>query len=67
MTILYAICGLTLFISLVNLLAVIFLSNSMFRVIVRDRADYPPIPVGRGDSGLVELKDTPTYDPRFRR
>lgn len=67
MTILYAICGLTLFISLVNLLAVIFLSNSMFRVIVRDRADYPPIPVGNGDSGLVEVKDTPTYDPRFRR
>lgn len=66
MTILYVLCGLTLFSSLVNILAVIFLSNSIFRVIVRERAEYPPIAVEKRDSGLMEVRESPTYDPRFR-
>lgn len=63
MMILYVLCGLTLAVSIANLAAVVFLSNSIFRMLVRRDILPPP---ARPQSGLVDLKDSPTYDPRFR-
>jgi hypothetical protein len=37
----------------------------MFRFISPDRQEPPPPP--SMESGLVDPKETPTYDPRFRR
>jgi hypothetical protein len=73
MTILYIICGASCFVSLANLVATLFLSNALFRVLVSER-DYPPPEPPRlepprpatPDKGLVEVSETPTYDPRFR-
>lgn len=64
MTIVYVLCGLSLFLSASNLLATLFLSNSLFRLLVR-RTEAPTVDAPAG--GLVELRETPTYDPRFRR
>jgi hypothetical protein len=63
LTILYILCGSTCFLSLVNLVAVIFLSNSLFRLLVSGRSTPPSRDEG---SGLVEPSPTVTYDPRFR-
>ena len=64
MTFLYVLCGASCFFSVVNLVAVVFLSNSLFRILVADR---PPAPTReRRDTGLVDPSATVTYDPRFR-
>lgn len=54
------------FISSMNLLATVFLSNAVFRLLVssRPQKDSPVIP--SKDTGLVDLKEVPTYDPRFK-
>jgi len=54
------------FISFMNLLATVFLSNAVFRLLVssRPQKDSPVIP--SKDNGLVDLKEVPTYDPRFK-
>lgn len=64
MTILYVMTGVSLAVSLVNLAAVLFLSNSLFRLLVRE--GMPPPPMSRDSSGLVDPRPAPTYDPRFR-
>ena len=48
-----------------NLFATIFLSNFIFRVLSDDRK-VPNTPPIADDKGLVDLKYSPTYDPRFR-
>lgn len=51
--------------SALNLLFVLFLSNAIFRLFHREdsrRPDAESEPSG----GLVDLRDSPTYDPRFR-
>jgi hypothetical protein len=64
LTFLYILCGATCFLSLVNLVAVIFLSNSLFRLLVAGR---PVHASSKGsDAGLVDPSPTVTYDPRFR-
>ena len=70
MTILYVICGISCFVSVFNLLALLFMSNSLFRILVSER-DLPPpaasVSSGPKEStGLLEVRETPTYDPRFR-
>ncbi len=64
MTFLYILCGATCFISAVNLVAVVFLSNSLFRLLVAERP--PRISPKGSDAGLVDPSPTVTYDPRFR-
>jgi hypothetical protein len=58
-------------VSAFNFLAVIFLSNAMFRFIVGERASSrdPVLPVrgnSEGGEGLVDIKVVDTYDPRFK-
>jgi len=65
MTILYFMVGASLVVGVLNFLAVIFLSNAMFRFISPDRQESPPPP--SRESGLMDPRETPTYDPRFRR
>lgn len=70
MTILYVICGVSCFVSIFNLLALLFMSNSLFRILVSER-DLPPPPASvsrnqKETGGLLEVRETPTYDPRFR-
>lgn len=65
MTALYIITGVSLGIGILNLFAVLFLSNSLFRILLKeDRYMLPPAP--SVDSGLVDPTRTATYDPRFQ-
>lgn len=55
-----------LFVSFLNLIFTILLSNSLFRIVSRlpeNSAKSELVP----DSGLVDVGPTPTYDTRFRR
>lgn len=61
---LYILTGVSLFVGVVNLVAVLFLSNAFFRVMVSGREPVAPPP--RGERGLVDLRESGTYDPRFR-
>lgn len=65
--ILYILVSTCCFFSLLNLVFVILLSNSVFRLLSDRRADIDPREFEVRDSGLVDPKPTPTYDPRFRR
>jgi len=55
-------------VSLLNLLATIFLSNAVFRFLAEDRNNlHSANPRASAKiSGLVDVSETPTYDPRFR-
>lgn len=56
--------SLCLFFSVLNLFFTVFLSNSLFRLLtggVRDEGEA----VGDSDSGLVDPKNSMTYDRRF--
>jgi hypothetical protein len=66
MTILYVLVGASVFLGVLNLVALTLLSNALFRFMNLDDQEPPPSPT-KEDGGLVDLKDTPTYDPRFRR
>jgi hypothetical protein len=65
MTILYSLLSLSCFLSLINLLFVIMLSNSIFRALRPDPRKETSRPEPEG--GLVDLKYSPTYDIRFRQ
>lgn len=65
MTLLYILSGISLAASLTNLFATLFLSNSLFRILVQEGQSRPIAP--SVDAGLVEVKESPTYDTRFRR
>jgi hypothetical protein len=60
----YILLGLNCFFSFLSLVAILFLSNSLFRVLVPDEPEVqePPKP----EKGLVDPRSVPTYDPRFR-
>lgn len=66
MTFLYVLCGATCFVSVVNLVAVLFLSNSLYRIFAASRLPPPSPTVERRERGLVDPSATVTYDPRFR-
>lgn len=65
MTILHYIVASSLVVGIVNLVAVLFLSNALFRILLsppdRQRQDAEE----SGDKGLVDVAPTMTYDPRF--
>ena len=61
----------TIILSFLNLISTLFLSNAMFRIF--GRAPLPKRPDKGGsarpdipDKNLVDLKNHPTYDIRFR-
>lgn len=63
--IIYVLLGLNCFFSFLSFIAVVFLSNSLFRVLVPKETEVvesrrPP------EKGLVDPRAVPTYDPRFR-
>lgn len=66
MTFLYVLCGATCFVSIVNLFAVIFLSNSLYRILSASGGPPPSPTIERRERGLVDPEATVTYDPRFR-
>lgn len=60
------IASLSLFISSLNLVAIILLSNSMFRLLVDKEAEAREPVAAKRDEGLVDVRQSVTYDPRFR-
>jgi hypothetical protein len=60
------IASLSLFVSLINLVAILFLSNSMFRLLINKEAETREPVAAKRDEGLVDVKQSMTYDPRFR-
>lgn len=62
--------GLCCFISFVNFIAIVFLSNSIFRILApAKRADSQVSAMAQPQAtskGLMDIKDSPTYDLRFR-
>lgn len=67
----YILFGFCCFFSFLNLVAVLFLSNAVFRFIVSFKSDEEEITTLKSrpntpEGGLVDLKAVPTYDPRFR-
>ena len=76
MTTLYVLVGLSCFFSFINVVFVLFLSNSLFRLfITKEEPDQRSMPKGTPepkanltqDSGLVDVGYYPTYDARFRK
>lgn len=61
---LYILTGVSIFLGVLNLVALLFLSNAFFRVMVSGREPVAPPP--RDERGLVDLRESGTYDPRFR-
>jgi len=62
------VCAVSLAFSVLNLVATLFLSNFVFRAFVAGPTrPEPPRTPERGSPGLMEVKDAPTYDPRFMR
>jgi len=71
MIFLYWFVGASCFISILNLVAVLFLSNAFFRLMVRERDDASREPVALprvspDERGLVDIGTVDNYDPRFR-
>jgi hypothetical protein len=65
MTILYSIVVSSLVVGVLNLIAVLFLSNAMFRILLASRAPPEKKTSKSPEKGLVDVKQTMTYDPRF--
>lgn len=63
MSVLYILVGSCLLLNALTLFAVIFLSNSLFRMFLSDRQTVAPPP--SNDKGLLDLPRASTYDPRF--
>ena len=51
--------------STLNTFFIIFLSNAIFRFISDQNPKNKKKNIQKIDSGLVDLKNSPTYDPRF--
>jgi hypothetical protein len=66
-TITLILISLCLFVSVLNLVFTLLLSNSMFRV-VKTIIGQEPVAVSSQtqDTGLVDVANVPTYDTRFR-
>jgi hypothetical protein len=59
----------TIILSFLNLISTLFLSNAMFRIFGSAPTPKRPLKEGGSDSpdkNLVDLKNHPTYDIRFR-
>jgi hypothetical protein len=65
MTILYYIAISSLVVGFLNLIAVLFLSNAMFRILLPSKVVLEKNTPKAPEKGLVDLKQTMTYDPRF--
>lgn len=52
--------------SLANLLSTIFLSNAVFRLLMTDKNEKNSPVAPPDEKGLVDLREVPTYDMRFR-
>jgi hypothetical protein len=65
MTLLLALTIACCIFSALNLLFVILLSNSVFRLFYTKERTIEG-DKKESDRGLVDVRDTPTYDPRFR-
>jgi hypothetical protein len=63
MTIIIILISVCCFFSLSNLIFVVLLSNSIFRLLAK-KTEYAPLP-DQENKGLVDIKNFPTYDPRF--
>jgi hypothetical protein len=64
--ILYILVSFCFVVSFLNLIFTIMLSNSLFKIVSKlpeNSSKSELIP----DSGLVDVRPTPTYDTRFRR
>ena len=67
MLIVYVLLGLNCLFSSLNLVAILFLSNSLFRVLVPKESEPESARASTtSERGLVDPKAVPTYDPRFR-
>lgn len=64
--ILYILISICLFFSILNFIFIIFLSNSIFRLLISNSKSIEEKPLNITTSGLVDLKPTVTYDPRFK-
>jgi len=62
---LYILMSICLFFSFLNFVFIIFLSNFIFRFFVNSKPSTEKLP-NNINSGLVDLKPTVTYDPRFK-
>lgn len=60
--ILIAVCCLF---SILNFLSILFLSNSLFHILLSKEEIKLPIK-NQDEKGLVDLKESPTYDSRFK-
>lgn len=65
MSSLHYLCIVSCVVSFVNLIAILFLSNALFRIFSNAGSELPP--PRQDESGLVDVRESPTYDPRFRR
>lgn len=63
---LYFLVGASALVGVVNLFAIILLSNAIFRLMNPPSGLVPPPENPRDSAGLVDPVATPTYDPRFR-
>lgn len=66
MTFVYIAFGISCLFSLINLIAIIFLSNSLFRILIKNSTTLENIDEPKNTAGLVDPRPTATYDPRFR-
>lgn len=64
MTILYSLVASSLVVGTLNLVAVLFLSNALFRILMVPKRPIPGEPKSE-EKGLVDIRQTMTYDPRF--
>jgi len=64
MTLIFVLFGACAFLGVLNFVATIMLSNAVYRAFSESKGPAPSLP--SRDSGLVEIKNSPTYDPRFR-
>jgi hypothetical protein len=65
MILLYVLVSVSALAGVLNIVATVMLSNSLFRLLKGGSDLTPRPPAEKG--GLVDPKPTPTYDPRFRQ
>ncbi len=64
--IIYVLLGLNCFFSFLSFIAVVFLSNSLFRMLVPKEMEFKEPKRQAPEKSLVDPRAVPTYDPRFR-
>jgi hypothetical protein len=61
----YILLSVCCLLSLLNTVFIVLLSNSIFRVLAADRNRRRILVKENDEKGLVDLKNSATYDPRF--